>query len=407
MVNRVRLDFPNAAGERLAASLELPLGKAPRAYALFAHCFTCGKNIRAASRVARSLAEKGYGVLRFDFTGLGGSEGDFANSNFSSNVEDLVAAADFLRENYQAPQLLVGHSLGGTAVLAAAPQIPEVQALATIGAPSNPEHLLKHLGSVARQNSDPAGVEVQIAGRSFTIKPQFVEDLKNTPVSDRLRKLERPLLILHAPFDEVVSVDEATSIFQAAKHPKSFITLDGADHMLSDSADAHYVADTIATWAQRYLTVPEAADVQPSRGEVFIGEEDHKFLRSVISDDHRWEADEPKAMGGHNLGPDPYEHLLAALGTCTSMTIRMYANRKKWPLDNVDMWLTHTREHVQDCEDCETSDSRVDIIRRRIQLEGDLSDKQRARLLEIADRCPVHRTLRGDIQIETQATDRN
>jgi len=404
MVNRVRVDFPNANGEQLAASLEMPAGKAPRAFALFAHCFTCGKNIRAASRIARALAAKGYAVMRFDFTGLGGSEGEFANTNFSSNVEDLLAAADFLRDNYQAPQLLVGHSLGGTAVVSAAGLVPEVQAVATLGAPASPAHLLKHLGQEVEHSNATDGVEVQIAGRAFTIKPQFVEDLNNAPVAIRLRTLKAALLVLHAPFDEVVPIDEAAGIFQAARHPKSFVALDGANHMLSESRDAVYAADTIATFAERYLSLPEVLANQVQAGEVYVGEENHQFLRSVASDDHRWVADEPKTMGGDNRGPDPYEHLLAALGSCTSMTIRMYANRKKWPLENVELWLRHTREHVQDCKDCEGNDSQIDVIRRRILLEGELSDTQRERLLEIADRCPVHRTLGGDIQIETQST---
>ena len=401
MAKRIRIDFSNTAGERLAAALELPVRRTPKAYVLFAHCFTCGKDIRAASYIGRALADNGYAVLRFDFTGLGGSEGDFANTNFSSNVEDLVAAATFLRNEYQAPQILVGHSLGGTAVVVAAERIPEVQAVVTIAAPANPDHLLRNLDL----KGDSGDTVVQIAGRDFTIKQQFIEDLRQIPATERLKRLDRALLVLHAPLDKVVSIDEASRLFQAARHPKSFVSLDGTDHLLSGLADAHYVADTISAWAGRYVSERPAESTEVNQGEVLVEEGNRKFLRLVSTDDHTWTADEPKKVGGDDLGPDPYEHLLAALGTCTSMTIRLYANRKKWPLEDIDLWLTHSREHMKDCEDCEESESRVDVIRRRVALTGNLSEDQRKRLLEIADRCPVHRTLEGDIDIRTTFSD--
>ncbi len=398
-----KVQFSNADGNVLAAALTLP-DHPPRAYALFAHCFTCGKDSAAAARIARALAAHRIAVLRFDFTGLGGSQGDFANSNFSSNIQDLVAAADFLRHEHQAPALLIGHSLGGTAVLAAAADVEECRAVVTIGAPASPEHL-QHLLAASRDDIETQGAAtVTLAGRSFTLKRQFLEDLHAHALPERVSRLRRALLLFHAPLDEVVPVDEATRIFQAARHPKSFISLDGADHLLSKAADARYVAETISAWSRRYLPEESAADLEIAGGDVLVTELNHKFLRQVASDDHAWLADEPRRVGGSNLGPDPYEHLLAALGTCTSMTLRMYANRKQWPLEDVDVRLSHSRDHAADCEDCEDGTGQVEVIKREISLHGDLSSEQRQRLLEIADRCPVHRTLRADLAIETRET---
>ena len=343
-------------------------------------------------------------MLRFDFTGLGGSEGDFANTNFSSNVEDLVAAADYLRREHSAPQLLVGHSLGGTAVLAAASRIPESVAVATIGAPASAVHVIKQFAADVDEIETEGDAQVTLAGRQFVISRQFLEDARAQDLADEISNLKRALLVFHAPFDATVSVDQASAIFSAAKHPKSFVSLDGADHLVSRLADAQYVADTVTTWAGRYLPEPDAtARPDVPGGEVLVSEGNPRFLRHVATDDHSWLADEPARVGGDNLGPDPYEHLLAALGTCTSMTIRMYANRKQWPLEDVDVQLTHSREHVRDCTDCDDKPARLDVLSRTIRLEGPLDATQRARLMEIADRCPVHRTLEGDLRIDTAA----
>jgi putative redox protein len=400
-MSREKVEFSNGRGETLAALLELP-EKPARAYALFAHCFTCGKDIAAAARIARGLTARGIGVLRFDFTGLGGSGGDFANTNFSSNVSDLIAAADFLRVNGRAPSLLIGHSLGGTAVLFAGGQIPEVTAVATIGAPGSPEHVIKQFQADLDAIEISGQAEVSLAGRTFRIQKQFLDDLRTQNLDAVIGDWKRALLIMHAPLDEVVSIDEASKIFQAAKHPKSFISIDGADHLLSNLGRAQYVASTIAAWAGSYL--PEAEEPTPpevERGKVFVGEGNQRFLRDIYSDDHYWLADEPKRLGGDNLGPDPYEHLLAALGACTSMTIRMYANRKSWPLEDVSVRLSHSREHRQDCEGCEEEGRKLEVLRREITLEGPLDEAQLARLMEIADRCPVHRSLESDLEIET------
>lgn len=400
-MNREKVRFPNGRGEELAALLELPDGL-PRAYALFAHCFTCGKDIAAAARIARGLTARGIAVLRFDFTGLGGSEGEFANSNFSSNVQDLVAAADCLRAGYGPPVLLIGHSLGGTAALYAAGDIPEVKAVATIGAPATPEHVIRQFHVSLEEIERDGEADVQLGGRTFRISRQFIDDLRGRSLEEAVGRWKRALLVLHAPFDEVVSIEEAGSIFTAARHPKSFISLDGADHLLSAIDRAQYVAETIAAWASPYLPAVEEASRPVDRGQVWVGEGNRRFLRDLHSDDHHWLADEPRRLGGDNLGPDPYEHLLAALGACTSMTIRMYANRKSWPLEDVGVHLSHRREHLKDCEGCdEQEEKRLEVLRREISLSGPLSDAQRSRLLEIADRCPVHRTLEGRLEIET------
>ncbi len=404
MATRLRTSFENSKGHSLAASLELP-DEAPTGFVLFAHCFSCGKDISAASRIARALTDLGFGVLRFDFTGLGKSEGDFGNAGFSSNVQDLIDAADFLRQNYQAPVVLMGHSLGGTAVLAAANSIPEVKAIATIGAPAAPSHVVKQFADKRTEIATKGSADVSLAGRAFSISREFLEDLEQQDLTKRIPKLRRALLVFHAPLDDIVSVNEAASIFASAKHPKSFVSLDGADHLLTNAEDARYVAETTAAWVKRYLSLePTRGADKAQKGQVIVTESNHKFLRQVSTDDHSWLADEPKAMGGDNRGPDPYEHLLAALGTCTSMTIRMYAEHKKLNLDNVNVRLEHSRVHAEDCEDCDSeSAGKVDVLERWIELDGDLSDAERARLMQIADRCPVHRTLEGDLHIRTTA----
>ena len=402
---RDKFTFANSNGEQLAALLERPRDEA-RAYALFAHCFTCSKDIAAAARVTRALAAHGIATLRFDFTGLGNSEGDFANSNFSSNVSDLIAAANALRERFEAPTILIGHSLGGAAVLAAAESVEQAKAVVTIGAPADPGHV-SHLFADAIENIEASGeAQVQLAGRTFTVRKQFLEDLAAQRLHKKIAQLRKALLVLHAPLDDTVSIDNAAAIFQAARHPKSFISLDSADHLLSRAEDSRYVAETIAAWASRYLPAAEQMSATHAtalgEGEVVVRELDHRFTQSVQTTHHSLLADEPAAVGGADRGPSPYEYLLAGLGACTSMTLRMYATRKQLALNEVSVRLTHERIHAEDCADCETKEGRVDRIRRIVTLTGDLSPSERARLLEIADRCPVHRTLHGEIVIETE-----
>ncbi len=396
-----RVEFPNAQGEQLAGALALPAGPNVRAVALFAHCFTCGKNSLAASRISRALSDLGIAVLRFDFTGLGNSQGDFGNTGFAANVEDLVAAADFLRDRYQAPALLIGHSLGGTAVLKAAGAIAEARAVVTIGSPASPAHVVAQFGTGTAQPDDR--LALSLGGREFSVRRDFAEGFAGQTVDAEIHNLRKALLVLHAPLDAVVGIDQASGIFGAARHPKSFVSLDSADHLLTNRQDADYVAATIAAWAHRYLPEP-AQDSAPAvaRGAVAVRELGPGFLTEVRSDDHRWLADEPRSVGGSNEGPDPYEHLLAALGTCTSMTLRMYADRRKLPLTGIQVSLSHRREHLTDCENCEDANKRIDVLQRTITLEGDLDPAQRQRLLEIADRCPVHRTLENDMRIDTE-----
>lgn len=402
-VKRRRLEF-QSGGFKLAAQLELPEDGAS-AFALFAHCFTCGKDIAAASRIARALAELGYAVLRFDFTGLGNSDGDFANTNFSSNVQDLVAAADFLRSEFEAPKLLIGHSLGGAAVLAAAAEIPEALGVVTIGAPATAEHVSKQFACDIDKIEREGEAEVSLAGRPFRIKKQFLDDIASQ-TDEHIGRLRKALLVFHSPVDATVSINQAEKIYRAAKHPKSFISLDSADHLLSNKADSSYVAAAIAAWASRYLIetpLVRQSDSEVASGEVRVDERNHRFSRDVRSDHHSWIADEPTRVGGDNLGPDPYEHLLAALGTCTSMTIRMYAERRKIPLDDVRVDLKHYRTHLEDCEACTEQETRLEVLERTLTFRGALDDAQRERLIEIADRCPVHRTLESNMEIKTRA----
>ena len=413
-----KIEFAGSQQALLAGRLDTP-EQAPRAWAVFAHCFTCSKDSKAAAYVSRALARAGFGVLRFDFTGLGNSDGDFANTHFSSNVDDLVAAADWLREHHGAPALLIGHSLGGAAVLAAAGRIADNKAVATIGAPFDPAHVVKQLGQGVAQIQAEGSATVQLAGRPFTVRQAFIDDLTSQRQGERIRRLRRPLMVLHAPRDETVGIDNAGQIFQAAMHPKSFVALDGADHLLSRPDDAQFAADVIAAWAGRYLVAeppaaePPAAVPGPDRVEAALPDGAVRvvergtgaFAVDVRAGWHRWVSDEPASVGGDDLGPGPYDLLTAALGACTAMTLRMYARHKQWPLDKVTVELTHGKVHAKDCAECETREGKVDRIERVITITGDLDAEQRERLLAIADKCPVHRTLHSEVLVVTRAAD--
>jgi uncharacterized OsmC-like protein/alpha/beta superfamily hydrolase len=394
-----QINFPSATGSMLAARLDLPAK--PRAFALFAHCFTCGKDIFAAARIAEGLTSRDIAVLRFDFTGIGSSEGEFANTNFSSNVRDLLAAASYLRQSHAAPSLLIGHSLGGAAMLAAAPHLPEATGVITIGAPSSATHVTRNFAADLAEINEKGTAEVTLAGRTFTITKQFLDDIAGQNFIDGLANMRKALLVCHAPRDEYVGIENATAIFTAARHPKSFLSLDTADHLVRKREDAIYLADVIAAWASRYLPATEEAALPP--GVVEVREtRTGPLAQQVRAGRHVLMAGEPIAVGGDDAGPGPYDYLLAALGACTSMTMRLYAERKGIAVERFSVRLSHRRIHAEDCADCETKEGNIGEITRDITIVGDVSDAARARLMEIADRCPVHETLTHEIKIRSR-----
>jgi uncharacterized OsmC-like protein/alpha-beta hydrolase superfamily lysophospholipase len=401
----VRATFPGSSGGELAARLELPAGPV-RAFALFAHCFTCTKDVLAARRIAGGLAAAGVAVLRFDFTGLGSSEGDFANTNFSSNVEDLVRAADYLRTNYEAPTILIGHSLGGAAVLAAAERIAEAKAVVTIGAPADVAHVLRQLGGSRDQIMSAGEAEVTLAGRAFRIRRSFVEDAEMQRLEDKIRTLGKALLVLHAPRDEVVGIDNASRIFLAARHPKSFISLDDADHLLSRPQDASYAAGVIAAWAARYVPQVPAADTAEAAPVVVRESGEGKFQNLVVAGRHRLIADEPVAAGGLNTGPNPYDYLSIALGACTAMTLRIYAEHKNIALGRISVDVRHGKVAADHCADCgkvaEGRNGKIDRFERLVRIEGEIDAALADKVLEIAGKCPVHRTLESSAAVVTR-----
>ena len=401
-----KIDFEGSQGDILSAALVMPSAK-PRAYALFAHCFTCSKDFFAAKRIADALAERDIAVLRFDFTGLGHSEGDFANTNFSSNVGDLVAAADWLRQNRQAPDILIGHSLGGAAVLMAAQKIAEAKAVVTIGAPSDPGHVRHTFASGEAEIAEKGEAVVDLGGRPFTIRQQFLDDIADQPIKDAIANLRRALLVCHAALDKIVGIDCAGAIFGAAKHPKSFVSLDDADHLITRKADAVYIAELIAAWSSRYLPVPAEKDAKADEDLAVTVSENGvgMFGQDITTGPHLFHADEPPGVGGKNTGPTPYQLLSAALGACTTMTMRLYANKKKWKLDRASVVVRHDKVHAADCGECETREGKIDMFVREITLEGALDEEQKQRILEIADKCPVHRTLHGEVQVRTRLVD--
>lgn len=402
-----KVTFTGGQGVELAARLDLPEGPA-KAYALFAHCFTCSKDIFAAARIAGALAERGFAVLRFDFTGLGHSEGEFANTNFSSNLEDLEAAAEFLRANHQAPKILIGHSLGGAAVLAAAARVPEAAAVVTIAAPFEPAHVAANFTDAIAEIEAKGEAEVSLGGRPFRIQKHFLDDISAHNMGAAIGNLRKALLIFHGPRDRTVGIDNAAHIFGAAKHPKSFFSLDDADHLLSRRADAVYVAEVIAAWAARY--VDGAADERPPAapsagpGTVVVAETgEGRFAQAIsVGGKHALAADEPARYDGNDTGPSPYDLLLAGLGACTNMTLRMYAQRKGLAIERIAVTLKHEKIHAEDCADCETREGRIDRIEREIEITGDVDEAARKRLLEIADKCPVHRTLHSEVLVESR-----
>ena len=398
-----KITFTGSQGFELAARLDRPVGPI-RAYALFAHCFTCGKDLAPANRIANELNNDGIAVLRFDFTGLGKSGGEFANTNFSSNVADLIAAADYMRDTLEAPSLMIGHSLGGTATLLAALEVPEVKAVATIGSPSNSTNIFKQFGGAIDTIEAQGEADVELAGRSFKVKKQFIDDAKGQNITEAVSKLRKPLLVIHSPIDDTVAVDHAAEIFMAAKHPKSFLSLDKGDHLLFAPGTAEYVAKSIATWSAPYIPeLSEKDSINIPYGRVAVHPTGYgKFQQHIHAGPHTFLADEPRSYGGDEAGATTYNLLLAGLGACTSMTIRMYADRKGINLEDVEIYLDHNKIHAEDCDTCETQNGKIDRIEREIVLKGNLTDAERQRLIEIADRCPVHKTLHQEVVISTK-----
>ncbi|MGB0949912.1 MAG: alpha/beta fold hydrolase [Marinirhabdus sp.] len=397
-----KINFNNAQGIALSAKLDLPLERDPHNFAIFAHCFTCTKDFSAVRNVSKALASEGFGVLRFDFTGLGDSGGDFADTNFSSNVADLLSAADFLAREHKAPSLLVGHSLGGAAVLFAASEIDTVQAVATIGAPSNPVHVKKQLGEQVKIIEREGEASVKLVGRDFTFKKQFLDDLEKKSCETAARNLRKALLIFHSPQDATVSIKNAEDIYHAAHHPKSFVTLNGSEHLLIDKKSAAYVGKVIAGWAGRYIATPLPGTIKTTHQVAASLADEDGFTTLLKLGNHYLKADEPLRVGGKDYGPTPYQLLAGSLSACTAMTLQMYAKRKKWHIENVEVHTSYSKDHAKDCGDCETSGaSKIDTFAREIKIEGKLDDKQLKRLLQIADKCPVHKTLHSETQVIT------
>lgn len=401
-MNIQKVSFTNKDKEQLAGRLELPLDRKPHNFVIFAHCFTCTKNLTAIRNVGRALTNAGFGVLRFDFTGLGESEGDFENTNFSGNVDDLIEAAYFLKQNYMAPTLIIGHSLGGAAAIFAADRLSSIKAVAVINSPSNPSHVMHLLKDSHQEITKRGKAKVNLGGIDFTIKKQFLDDLKNKPLADVVSNFRKAILILHSPQDTTVGIENAEEIYKAAHHPKSFVSLDGVDHLLSKKEDSQYVGEVIAGWASRYVDIPIAGKIKSkSKVAASLGKDD-KFTTNLKVGDHHLLADEPKTFGGNNFGPSPYEFVSAGLAACTAMTIQMYAKRKKWEVGNVTVHIDYSKDHAIDCEQCEEDSAKIDTFTREIKLGGKLNDEQKKRLLEIADKCPVHKTLHTKTQIITK-----
>ena len=401
-MNIEKVSFKNKNNELLAGRLELPQDQKPHNFAIFAHCFTCTKNLTAIRNVSRALTSAGLGVLRFDFTGLGESHGDFENTNFSGNVDDLIVAAEFLKKNFAAPTLLIGHSLGGAATLFAASKLSYIKAVAVINAPSHPAHVMHLLKDNKSEIKEHGKARVNLGGIDFTIKKQFLDDLENKPLQEVVRDFRKALLILHSPQDTMVGIINAEEIFKAARHPKSFVSLDGIDHLLSKKEDSKYVGEIISAWVSHYITIPPLEKISSKKRVAASLDAKDKFTTNLQLGNHRLLADEPVDFGGNDFGPTPYDYLSAGLAACTAMTLQMYARRKNWDIKNVSVHINHSREHAMDCEHCDEKSSRIDTFKREIHLEGTLIDEQQRRLLEIADKCPVHRTLEAQSQIITE-----
>jgi len=401
-MNIQKVNFTNAEGQQLVGRLELPINQHAHNFVIFAHCFTCNKNLSAVKNITRELTSNGFGVLRFDFTGLGESEGDFENTNFSGNVDDLISASNYLKENYTAPTLLIGHSLGGAAAIFAAAEIESVKAVATVGAPSHPKHVQHLIQSSVDEIKTTGQANVNIGGRPFTIKKQFLDDIETKSLPDVAKNLRKALLVMHSPQDTTVGIENAEAIYISAKHPKSFVSLDGADHLLMKKEDSIYVGNVIANWAKRYVSIPKTETLSTSHQAVASLDTQDGFTTQMTVGNHTMMADEPISFGGNDFGPSPYELVSAGLSACTAMTVQMYVKRKGWDLQNIEVHTSHTKVAKQVIENGEQKEIKIDTFNREIKLKGSLDEKQIQRMLQIADKCPVHKTLHSDIQVITK-----
>jgi len=397
-----KVEFQNQNGHTLSANIDWPTDQKPVAFALFAHCFTCSKDLHASRSISRGLNQKGVAVMRFDFTGLGKSEGTFEDSSFATNLQDLIAACNFMEEHYESPQLLVGHSLGGAAVLRIGAKLDSVKAIATIGAPSDPEHVTHLIAEKEAEILETGEATVDIGGRPFKIKASFVEDLKNRSLSNTIKGLRgKGLLILHSPQDTIVGINNAKDIYNLAHHPKSFVSLDGADHLLSNKEDGEYAGAIIGQWLTRYISLPKRLTNNTSH-QVVAELGPTGYTTEIQVGNHRLLADEPASVGGDDLGPSPYDLVSAGLAACTTMTLHMYARRKGWPLEHVTVYINHSKDYATDCESCEETTSKIDQFERKITVYGALNHTQIQKLRSIADKCPVHKTLHSPVEVHTE-----
>jgi len=397
-----KLNFKNSDGLQLSAKLDFPEGK-PLAYALFAHCFTCGKDLAAARNIIRALTAEGIAVMSFDFTGIGHSEGAFEETSFGSNIKDLEDASNYLESNYESPKIIIGHSLGGAAALFAGASLKNIEAVVTVAAPFDPYHVTHLMGGDIEKIKKEGKAEVNIGGRPFMVSKKFVEDLSSHDPEEVAKSLRKPLLIMHSPQDTTVGIENAAKIYKAAHHPKSYISLDGANHLLSNRKDSRYVGSLIAAWVQKYLETPTNSkqDELKTSAQVAVETKQESYTSRIKAGKHKLIADEPTDVGGNDLGPSPYDLLSAALGACTSMTLQMYAKRKKWDLESALVHVNHQKTHFEDCEDCEEKGTKIDLFERQIELKGNLDQSQKERLLEIANKCPVHKTLHADVKVNS------
>lgn len=399
-----KLEIQNNKGYKLQAYLELPANQKPSYYAIFAHCFTCTSTLNAVKNISRALTNHGFAVVRFDFTGLGKSEGEFADSHFSANVSDLLAVNTYLEENYKAPSLLVGHSLGGAAVITGASKLENIKAVATIGAPATVNHVTKLFSHGLDDVQQKGDVTVNIGGRPFKINQEFVDDFSKTNLPEITKNLRKPLLIMHAPFDAIVGIENAEKLYQNAHHPKSFISLDGADHLLSNSRDSMYVGNMIGNWVERFFDSQENTmlDTEGEQLVAHLNLREDNFTTSIQTKKHAFIADEPDSVGGDDFGPSPYDYLSAGLAACTVMTLKLYAERKKWDLQEVYAYITYSKKHSDDLMLNMDKPKRMDHLKKRLKFVGNLNEDQKNRLQEIASKCPVHKTLQSEVIIETE-----